>query len=611
MTNSGSVSHDVLVSLLWDLKAAWQGREGKEVLLANLLVDRAALDRFLAEAAEVDDAHIRGIVQRIASVRVSLDEESSPPATKSGHSGEDGRSKSVAASPRTSGARAMSGLERLRAGAVLVASLLVSVAAFRYLSVERGDPTPSTATPISVTSKAATTREAPGVVTTANASSGESDASPPVPPPPAPALSLAESDVLLRVHGSNTVGEELTPALAEAYLRARGATEVVTVPGAAPKENSLVARLPTRPRPVAIEIHAHGSSTAFVDLGSGSTDLGQSSRRIKPEEVERLAAKQGDLSKPGSEHVVALDGLAIIVHPGNSVTNLGIEQIAGIFAGQVKDWSQLGGTAGPITLYARDDVSGTWDTFKSLVLAPNGLELEQSARRFESSSELSDAVASDPHAIGFIGLPYVRRSKALAVSAKASGFALLPTSFTVGTEDYPLSRRLYFYAPAGSANDNMNEFIDFALSDAGQEIVKQVGFVSQNISLTRPHIDQTFPSEYRAASKDADRLSVNFRFEAGSEELDAKGWRDLDRIVTFLARAPVREIELFGFTDDRGSARANLALSKARADVVAKALEARGVFCRKVYGFGPAIPVASNANEEGRNRNRRVEVWIR
>ena len=103
----------------------------------------------------------------------------------------------------------------------------------------------------------------------------------------------------------------------------------------------------------------------------------------------------------------------------------------------------LGGNSGAISIHARDDKSGTYDTFKSLVLDPLNLKLLAAAHRYESSTELSDAVAADPGAIGFIGLPYVRRSKVLGISAGAGNPPIVPTQFTVGTEDYPLSRRLY------------------------------------------------------------------------------------------------------------------------------------------------------------------------
>jgi len=115
-----------------------------------------------------------------------------------------------------------------------------------------------------------------------------------------------------------------------------------------------------------IMIAAHGSSTAFDGLATGGADIGMSSRPAKPEEVDRLKAL-GDLLGPASEHVVGLDGLAVIVHKSNPISTIGKDQLTAIFAGQVTDWSQLGaaarGKTGPIALLARDNKSGTFDTF--------------------------------------------------------------------------------------------------------------------------------------------------------------------------------------------------------------------------------------------------------
>ena len=605
--------HDKIVSLLWELKAAYQASTGKEdVLVSSLLLDRAQLDLFLSDAIKVDDPALRSLVARIVALRQgqSLDTIASTAAS-------------------TSPATGSSGFDAIRGGAVVVASVLVSIAAARYLFFA---PVVPVATPAAVVAESPREVQPSESRTTKPATPAPAEVSPAVAPvaatvpavipaaapekatpasPPPPSLQLADSDVILRIHGSNTVGEQLTPALVEAFLRSSGAPEVAKHAGSAQVEKSLVGALPDRKKPVAIEVHAHGSSTAFSDLAAGSTDMGQSSRRIKTEEVDALRERLGDLSRPGSEHVVALDGLAIITHPGNPVTRLSVDEVAKIFAGKIRDWTEVGGKAGPIGLYARDDVSGTWDTFKHLVLAPGKHEMDAAAKRFESSSELSDAVSRDPQGIGFIGLPYVRRSKLLAVSAVEGGIALVPTPFTVATEDYPLSRRLYFYTPSTSDNETMRRFVDFALSEQGQDIVRTVGFVSQNITLEKPAQDAAAPEGYRTATAGAERLSLNLRFEAGHEELDAKALRDLDRVVSFLAKHSGREMLLLGFTDDRGQEDSNTRLSLRRAEVAAEALQARGVFPREVLGFGEASPVASNGSEEGRNRNRRVEVWVR
>lgn len=429
-------------------------------------------------------------------------------------------------------------------------------------------------------------------------------------PVAAAAAPQAPVDVLFRMHGSNTIGEKLGPALAEAYLKGKGATATQSVELATDEHRIAAVNAVGASRP-AIEVFAHGSATAFKDLAAQTTDLGMASRRVKPEEQAQLLPTAGDLTSPSSEHVLGLDGVAVVVNPANPLQSLTIEQVGRIFSGTVTDWSQVGGSAGAIQIYARDDKSGTYDTFKSLVLDPAKLQLAAGARRYESSSELSDAVAADPGGIGFIGLPYVRRSRALGIAASAGNPPVVPTQFTVGTEDYPLSRRLYLYLPSKALVKEAADFVEFALSDAGQDVVKDVGFVSQNLYAQQVTEDPNWPADYRGLIAGAQRLSLDIRFESGGESLDTKAQRDLQRLVGFLGKNPGRGLVLAGFADSVGSPAANLQLSRQRAQAVADALRARGIDVLSVQGFGSANPVSSNDTEASRVRNRRVEVWIK
>lgn len=425
----------------------------------------------------------------------------------------------------------------------------------------------------------------------------------------APAQAAAEVPQL-RLHGSNTVGAALAPALARAWLQQqKGAVAIRRVPGARAEESLLIATLADRSF-IHVEIAAHGSSTAFRDLDAGKTDIGMASRRIKPAEVDRLG-RLGTMREHEAEHVLGLDGIAVIVHHDNPLHRLSKQQIAAVFAGKFTDWSQLGGDLrGPIHVYARDDNSGTYDTFKHLVLGKR-FKLTPAARRYESNADLSRNVAADPQGIGFVGLPYVNRSRALAVS-DGDTTALMPTEFTVGTEDYALSRRLYFYLPQSSHNALAREFVHFAQSEQGQEVVRQIGFISQNIHTVRPQVDPGYPDEYRQLTRQARRLSVNFRFESGSLKLDNRGLRDLDRVARFLSRPANRgyKVMLFGFSEDASIPIYNLALSESRADWVANALGRRGVAVHHVRGYGATAPVAATTNPDSRGRNRRVEIWL-
>lgn len=425
---------------------------------------------------------------------------------------------------------------------------------------------------------------------------------------PAPA-GLTDRQIF-RLHGSNTVGEELAPALIERWMKSKGAADTAVIATATVGERLVTGSFPDRGERWTVELHSHGSSTAFQDLNKGTADLGMSSRRIKKKEVDELAPRYGDLSAPGSEVVAGLDGLAVVVHRSNPLNALTSDVVARIFAGEISDWSELGLKPGRIQVHARDELSGTYDTFKSLVLEPHEKKIAGDARRYESSSELSDNVAAAPNAIGFIGPPYVRNTKALGIAEAQGTLPIVPTTFTVGTEDYPLSRRLYFYAPAKPASRELSEFVAFVSTERGQEVVKEIGLVSQNIYAEKPRLTPGLPEDYVAIARNAERLSVNFRFEPASYRLDTKGQRDLARLIDFLERQPSRQPVLLGFTDSFGDEAANVALSQERAKAVEMQLQAHGVFPRMVKGFGPAIPVASNDSEAGRNKNRRVEVWV-
>ncbi len=422
----------------------------------------------------------------------------------------------------------------------------------------------------------------------------------------------APVETLFRLHGSNTIGETLAPELLKAFWRQQGALDLRVVQGGVDVERDILFSVPGKTALQRVELKAHGSSTGFKGLLSRDADLAMASRRIKDKEKTRLAPLYGDLSSVRTEHVIGMDGLAIIVHPHNPVNSLSTAQLAKLFAGEIRNWRQLGGPDEPVRIYSRDENSGTWDSFKSMVLKKHGVKLAATARRFESSMELSDRVSQERGAIGFIGLPYVLRAKALAVSDEEGALPVFPTTFTVSTEDYPLTRRLYMYEPMTLAlNSPAHQFISFVTSEEGQDIVRKSGFISQNIQRIQPVLSDELPPEYLALTREGSRLSLNFRFNSGTFELDNKAQRDLERVIRFFEKNPGQRAFLIGFSDSTGSAQHNRKLSLQRAEIVRDQLLARGINVAEVHGLGALAPVASNATDAGRERNRRVEVWVR
>ncbi|WP_415891783.1 phosphate ABC transporter substrate-binding/OmpA family protein [Neptuniibacter sp. PT8_73] len=439
---------------------------------------------------------------------------------------------------------------------------------------------------------------------------------PAIQPVPVVAAAVVEVEEVVkttpfRIQGSNTIGEVLAPELLKAFYASEGAQQSTLVASDIEVENNLEITYPGKKEISVIPIHAHGSSTGFKALNENKTDLAMASRRIKDKEVEQLESRYGNLKSKSTEHIIGMDGLAVIVNPDNPIAHLSTEDLAKLFAGNISNWSELGGPDLAVKIYARDSNSGTWDSFKSMVLKKHGVKLSEAAERLESSVELSDNVSKTPGAIGFIGLPYVLRAKALAISDGEKGLPIYPTSFTISTEDYPLVRRLYIYEPSTiSTQSEAHRFISFVLSKEGQDVVKKAGFISQNIYPTTPVLTDTYPQEYIQSVKNAQRLSLNFRFKSGTVVLDNKAVRDLERVIQFFESNPGQQATLIGFSDSIGDPVINKSLSLQRARAVEQALLARGINIQRSIGLGEMAPIASNLTKLGREKNRRVEIWV-
>lgn len=414
---------------------------------------------------------------------------------------------------------------------------------------------------------------------------------------------------LFTIHGSNTIGAALAPNLVKKFLQGKGVKNVQAETTTVPNEKIISGYVSETRTRVTVAIAAHGSGTGFKGLKSAMADIAAASRPIKNKEYALLRGV-ADMRSRNSEHIVGIDGLAVIVNPQNPLEDLSVAEIAEIFSGGYQDWSELGGAPGPINIYARDDNSGTWDSFKGMVLGKK--KLRHGARRFESNDVLSDQVAADTGGIGFVGLASVRQSKLLAVS-DGSAKALLPNKLTVATEDYALARRLFLYTKGVSDNVHVNDFLDFALNDDGQKIVADTGFISQELQAVIPEFYDELPSDFKEMTLDAERLTINFRFKQGSAKLDNKALKDIERLVSYLQSRPgqLREVVLIGFGDKKKTEKRAKLLSKLRAMAVRRELVRNGIYPKDSIGYGEYLPVASINRSEGRMKNRRVEVWLR
>ena len=438
---------------------------------------------------------------------------------------------------------------------------------------------------------------------------------------------------VLKIHGSNTVGEKLAPELVREWLTFRGAADVSM------KKNGVLTQFvfrdsPRDPEWKSVEIAAHGTSTAFlqdqtypnVGLAGGFCDVGMASRPVKAEEAEAvMKAGLGDIRTEGSVFPVAVDGLAIFCHQSRQIPSLTVAQVAAIFAGEITNWADLGGAEEPITLYARDAHSGTYDSFESKVLKPLSKKLSPQAKRYESSSELVRDCASDTSGIGFAGLAYANGSINLVpISASAETRPLMASRLTIKSLDYPLARLLYFYAPV-KRSALATEYLDFVMSDRGQQVVDQVGLIGQGRALAGDVNeadslkkmllqDPNVVADYKKIIEKADRRDTfaNVRFDSGELAPDVNSRQNLRRLANLLASPGNEKVNVvcIGFADSKGSDASNLEVSKSRASAVAAFLARLGVRNVQTAGFGKAMPVADNETADGRSANRRVEIWL-
>jgi len=411
----------------------------------------------------------------------------------------------------------------------------------------------------------------------------------------------------LEIHGSNTIGATLAPTLMTAFLQQLSGT-AVTTKGTGTANETVLSTLRDG-EPLSVLVAAHGTSTGYAALAANKADIWAASRRVTDKEIAAMASR-ADLVSAASEHVIVIDGLAVLVHPSNPVNQLNIDTLARIFAGEISNWSALGGPDRAIHLYARDDQSGTWDTFKSLVLAGK-YSLSEQAKRYESNDQLSDDVSADPAGIGFAGFASVRNSKLLAI-ADGNAPALKPNKLSVATEDYPLSRRLYLYTAGANTPPLAQAFIDFAQSQAGQELAATTGFFAQTPFAVDPVYDASVPDTFKRLTEHYQRLSVNIRFAEGRTRLDNKAQRDLLRIQDYLQQSGKsgRDLMLIGFADQQNDELRAQMISELRALSVSKALRELGTQVQGHTGYGHYMQVASGGGDSGEQRNGRVEIWV-
>lgn len=221
-----------------------------------------------------------------------------------------------------------------------------------------------------------------------------------------------------------------------------------------------------------VTVTGGGSGVGISALLEGTTDIAQASRRIKFDERQKLKTQ----GKTVTEVIIAYDALAVVVHPENKVTNLTREQLEGIFTGKITNWKEVGGTDLKIVPYSRETSSGTYEFFKESVL--KNRNYKNGIMSMPATGAIVQSISQTKGGIGYIGIAYLNKSvKAIHVSYDQGKTFTVPSVTNAKNKTYPIVRPLYYYYEKSSEN-TAKPFIDYILSQAGQRIVSETGFIT-------------------------------------------------------------------------------------------------------------------------------------
>jgi phosphate transport system substrate-binding protein len=220
-----------------------------------------------------------------------------------------------------------------------------------------------------------------------------------------------------------------------------------------------------------ITVVGGGSGVGITALADGTTDIAMASRDLKTDEKLKFTEAKKDIQ----QITIAFDALSVIVNPENKVMQLTREQLEKIYTGEITNWKDVGGANEKIVAYSRESSSGTYEFFKDHVLSKKNYAT--TVLSMPATGAIVQSVSQTKGAIGYVGLAYESIGvKSLSVSYDQGKTYVVPSVSAAKDKSYPISRPLYYMYEIGAAS-KVKAFIDFALSDEGQKIVAEIGYV--------------------------------------------------------------------------------------------------------------------------------------
>lgn len=369
----------------------------------------------------------------------------------------------------------------------------------------------------------------------------------------------------LRIGGSETVTRALAGALAQTHADSRGTLR--------------------------FEITGGGSTVGIDKLLDGKVDVAATTRAPLPSEEQQARANGYSIIE--GRHVIGVDVLTVAVHPDNPIDNLTYDQVIGMFCtGQIDDWSFLGLDAGKIRVLTRDPRSGNRALFEDFFCGPSGIADRAEVASFDT---INAALTEDPMAITFVSLSE-NVGKTLGLRPDPAGPPVRPSQQNIIRGAYPLYQDILLITP-GPPQGKARNFVEFALSPAGQEVVDEERFVP--VFLRPERLDDARP------------LRETIHFDAGETQPNLRSTARLQLLIDELRdrAGEYRHVVLEGYTDNREPNATDLAYKRAETVRTLLQSELPGLYF-EIIPRGALHPIAPNDTPYGRQRNRRVQIYL-
>lgn len=437
----------------------------------------------------------------------------------------------------------------------------------------------------------------------------------------------------LRLSGAVRMSDVLVPALIEGYARAHNWRAVRRDIDDTQFEYD-VTTADTGAPILRFRFHAGTTAQGFSDLLANDADAVLAIREVTPHETQlAYDAGLGRLTDPRRAQIVALDAIVPVVSPRRADAVISMDELAGLFTGEVSDWAELGREAAPVTRHALKSDLGLLDEFSKRVLEPADKTLSDDVVLHNDLMSMSRAVVADPGAIGLTAYDRYDTTKPIAIGGSC-GLRADASLVGLKTEDYPLGRPLFMYMPTRRVAPELAAWRSWLFSADAQLIASRAGFVDRGVDpmpiaqqgdrITQavlqagPEVDLDVLQGMLDSLAKRERLTTTFRFTPGSTRLDAQSRSNLLQLARGVRDGDFDDVRLFliGFSDGKGPASANATLSMARAQSVRRALanllggELPDNVNISVDAYGEALPIACDDTAWGRQTNRRVELWV-